>query len=578
MSPSPDQAVLTEPPIGSRPGRFARIRRCTRGVPSARVFAPGSLDAARARLLAVLLAGTRRLPRVLLARPHALTASERRARAATDAFLTGVLIHRVRAHYEGVTFATGLAAAEAPELAARAKVHVELLAAEASEVGSCVMEIQDALTRRGCNPPPFPRSPRHGVAWAGACEALLPVAFQPGSWPTSTEAVPAVSAAIRDDERAGRSLELGVCVGAVFEHVYGLAIADDLHAHAPAGHPDLAQQRASRRASLVSALDRFETLLRDPTLAIVLGTAWIERARHAWFVAGRDTSEVAPPRPWRPAGEAWQPNAWTARFVVGELVPTLERLLAPDQLAPREAIAAYRDRTLDLAGLLRAIVEHGAWKVPAVLEPGAEPRALIVAGGYPRVISVDNLSCVQAFSDDRAAAVNPDPTGLAPYLVGAGHRVFASVTATIDALDLDPNVEGGMRWNRSALADLAAAVRVGAVAATVQHWAWVDRGHLAGFDGWWALMQAGEPCALTLRDAAGRSFAPVFTSEAAVQAFVDAHAIRSEDARWTTIAGVALFSALAERDIDGVWFDPAGPGRGRRFDRAFARLLATTPA
>lgn len=569
-------------------GRFGRRHTSKRGARGALrpgggqlyyrrpVDGSGSLEVARARLLAVLLAGARRLPTVLLARPRAVTAAERRARAATDAFLVGFLIQRVRAYFDGVALVTRLHEGDAPELAARAKVHLDLLGPEASEVSSCVMEVEDALSRRGCNPPPFPRGPEHGSAWARTCEALLPVAFEPGSWPASAEAVPAVSAAMRDDERAGRSLEVGRRVGDVFEQVYALALVDDLRAHAPAGHPELEEQRDERREALAGAIDRFETLLRDPALPVVLGDAWLERGRHAWFTVARDTSDVAPPRPWRPAGEAWQPNGWSARFVIGELVPIIETLLAPDRLTPREAIAAFRDRAIDLPGLLRALVEHAAWKVPAVLQPGAEPRALILASGHPRVLAVDNLSCVQAFSDDRAAAANPDPTGLAPYLVGAGHRVFASVGSDIDALDLDPNVEGGMRWNRSAISDLVAAVRVGALSATVQHWAWVDRSLIASFDAYWALMQGDEPCALSLRDAGGRSFVPVFTAEDAVQAFVAAYALQTGDARWTTVAGGPLFSTIADRDVDGVWIDPAGPGRGRRFDRAFARLLAAT--
>mmetsp|Transcript_25371 Transcript_25371/g.51551 ORF Transcript_25371/g.51551 Transcript_25371/m.51551 type:complete len:223 (+) Transcript_25371:111-779(+) len=200
------------------------------------------------------------------------------------------------------------------------------------------------------------------------------------------------------------------------------------------------------------------------------------------------------------------------------------------------------------ASLLRAVVDHTEWTVSAdqqdAYTAGAAPSHLEVMSGLELAAALPAGGLLRLHH-----APGAKPLTLGPALV-AHLQLFVQIRVVENILS---------RLHRGEELSLSAPCA-----------------RLRDFDSYWVVQQ-GSMLALA-PDVHRRRLAAAFTAEDGLQQFVAARdAVRDEQLIAARLSGVELFGRLAEAELDGVVFNPAGPGSPVPLAKAVAALVLTAP-
>ncbi len=240
----------------------------------------------------------------------------------------------------------------------------------------------------------------------------------------------------------------------------------------------------------------------------------------------------------------------------------------------RQAIQHALDGALSSHALLRRLIDHDGWHVPAGKDEAGRVFFLRVkdqTGRRTLFLCTDKRAY-----DDCVARVGQAALG-SHYVTAAGVDVFASLPAEIDVIGINDYSPPELRYTGAqapALRQWAAAVRVERALATPSP----DLGLVRRFDAYYVVMRqlSGDAHALTLApDKRGRRLAAIFTAPDTVEAF-----LRDQgdggiqfDPVTEQMRGEELFAALQTMPVDGIIFNCVGPVPPRAFVPAFARAV-----
>lgn len=248
--------------------------------------------------------------------------------------------------------------------------------------------------------------------------------------------------------------------------------------------------------------------------------------------------------------------------------------------SPLDAMRAAKQGTLPDWALMRALVSHRAWQVPADAAPAGPDAA-----PTPRLSRSDDGVRLAAWAEPATFAAAHASGGRAATFTGAG--LFGLLGALGDGLAevvLEPGGDAEIRFGTE---------RFGAL----RHWAEVDRitrivrglddapdafDRLRRFDGWHVFERETDDGRQLLRapDARGRALVAVFTAEDTLHSFLArfGERLRGQPIELVRSDGQALFERLAATPgLDGIVFDCAGPLPPKAVRAQFAREVLAAP-
>ena len=247
------------------------------------------------------------------------------------------------------------------------------------------------------------------------------------------------------------------------------------------------------------------------------------------------------------------------------------------QLCPREAVQHFRAERLDADGLLRAIVTHPAWWVPAQSDPAGVARIGIQA-------RENGTRVLEAWSE---RTLMPDDAQAEAVAI-AGFVLFSRVhTYGVHRVTLNHDTPESLFYLSDQFSLLAAWGAVGSVETALVDPELVGDpfGVLHGFNAWHVLVRAGvqqgEAGDIVLApDAQDRELAAVFTAPDACRHFEKSMQLAGvlDEVTVQTVDGSELFGQLQYAGIDGVVFNPLTPLPVRALRaEALAKILAAPP-
>jgi hypothetical protein len=227
-----------------------------------------------------------------------------------------------------------------------------------------------------------------------------------------------------------------------------------------------------------------------------------------------------------------------------------------------QAIRLFLDGSMRSPDLLRALVSHTPWHVPAVATPeGPQPRhyADDEGGQWLRVYSSDE------------ALTQAGYTG--PTLSVSAATWISWLTDDLAGVDMDAETTGALHYKCTQFEFLrrgAACLDVEAVLAGEPREG--GFGILRDYDGWQVVgrQNAARFQMAMVPDRQGRRLAAAFTASDAADAFVRTHGLFGQGVRVVNRRGTDLFAQLDAMDIDGVVFNCVGPTRPVAVARSFA--------
>lgn len=246
--------------------------------------------------------------------------------------------------------------------------------------------------------------------------------------------------------------------------------------------------------------------------------------------------------------------------------------LALDALPIREVMRRRAAGTFSAEQQLRAFLDYPAWSVLV--------RAESVRSGMlvpEAVVDGQGKRCVFLMADDDAATAVARLLGRPIERVTPIPGVDAlAAIGDVDVVQLVAGVDGQAFYERSQLPMLHERVATVRLSHAVLRRGRPDTKALAGAR-FWFLPRVSE--AEVVRGARGEPYLPVFTSEAAVDAFFAPRGAAAAIPRSSVVAapGRALFGSLAQAKQAFV-VDPAGPARARWWTAGLASLVASSPA
>ena len=192
------------------------------------------------------------------------------------------------------------------------------------------------------------------------------------------------------------------------------------------------------------------------------------------------------------------------------------------------------------ASLLRAVVDHAGWSVSAdhqdAYTAGSAPSGLEEMSGLELATALPAGGLLRLHH-----APGATPLTLGPPLV-AHLQLFVQIRVVENILS---------HLQRGATLPLSQPCA-----------------RLRDFDSYWVVQQ-GAMLALA-PDVQRRRLAAAFTAEDSLQQFVAARDVVGAELIAARLSGAELFGRLAEADLDGVVFNPAGPGSPLPLTKAVA--------
>ena len=242
----------------------------------------------------------------------------------------------------------------------------------------------------------------------------------------------------------------------------------------------------------------------------------------------------------------------------------------------RDTLRQFHSQTLAEAHLLRALVSHGAWRLPAVQE-GEQVRPLLRQVGEERWL--------QIFTD--AGAWQAHPRGLpedqraAGWVETTGEWVFGSLSDELTGLDVNPDLPEAVNFRQAGFPVLRSWSRALAVERVLTSQdASEDAARLlldARFQIAFTLDDAGQPQLALAPDPQGRALAAVFTAPDAALTYQEAaQKALQREIRISEIQGDHLFAQLAQMPLEGIVFNCLGPVSPVAVSRQFAQAFVAS--
>ena len=460
---------------------------------------------------------------------------------AGDAFQLGYLPHQFKAHFAAAELLESLHGADGP-LGERVGLMLASLPERGPEIMSCLFQLENIVgSRLEVQPPQPPQSvadcARFGAAIAAAFDGKKPteeqrVAYQLGERVGIAEAwlaiaVRAVSLSVpaRDDARIAEPLRTA-------------RQALQAAASAPAIETSCPTQRGEQVALARWLGAAVEVAARPPEDALIL-----ELSKIAFQVCG--------------CARSLESAAWGT---------------------PRTSVRAWHEKQMDGRALMQRLCEHHRFWTPCTTDAQGRPD--------PKIFQFDKRVLV-LFSDPTVIEQRPDfLKAETQYLTVPGALLLGALDdkidlVVIDPMGNDPKNPQTINYLRELHALLKQIAHETAFELLACDW---SRLQLAPFRDYkfWLQNGPGGPQMFSVRDGYGRQRAAVFSSEAALDAYITAHATPEQAKTWAPdlrflIPGDALFAGLAKTPAEGFILNPAGPGRTRAFNRkTLERLAAPT--
>jgi hypothetical protein len=249
----------------------------------------------------------------------------------------------------------------------------------------------------------------------------------------------------------------------------------------------------------------------------------------------------------------------------------------------RGLIQAWQRREIDGVGLMRGLVSFDKWMVPVTQAAAGD----MLGGEPPRIaFSVDDQGVRRLLIFSSSEAYDALRTRLGPaappeqhFLSTTGTWVFAAPAGSFDWIVVDPSTEWEIAYGADhlpRLAQTAAAVSAERALAALRSPSGEPdpssiptvRDH-PGYI--LAVIKEGEQVRLALApDPQGRVLAAVFTHDDCFDAFASGV---GGGLMMLNLPGRQLFEQLAETQLDGIVFNPAGPPAPVAFAAAFSRVI-----
>jgi hypothetical protein len=227
-------------------------------------------------------------------------------------------------------------------------------------------------------------------------------------------------------------------------------------------------------------------------------------------------------------------------------------------MKPEESMALFHNGELQFRPLLRELIGHNGWIIPASEED--EER--------PVLWRMDGKLWLLAFSSDETFKEYLDDESASRAQTVDGRWLFSSLSPPIDGVVLDAGKTHGTQFDSEKFDYL----RIWAQGLKVER---ILSG-AAGEDGFPFLREfegyrlpvvqseSGKAHIALAPDAQGRKLAAVFTAEDCLEAFLkDAQGAYGEGLLVDTLDGAKLFEQLKALPLDGVVFNCSGPAKPR---------------
>ena len=457
---------------------------------------------------------------------------------AGDAFQLGYLQHHFHAHFAAAEMLEPLRGAGG-NLGERAARMLASLPERGPEIMSCLFQLENIVGNRlQVTPPQPPQSAADCARFAQAIDA----AFE-GSKPGDDERI-----AFRLGDRVGNAEAwLAIAVKA-----FSLAVAAPADAR-------VADRLHTARAAMQAAAAARAVETTCPTM----------RREHAalgrWLGAAIEAAARTPEDPR---------ILELAQFAL-QLSGCARSLEAAAWGTPRASVRAWREERLSGALLMRRLCEHHRFSTPCTTDAQGRPD--------PKVFEFDKR-VLFLFSDPETIEQRPDLLRAeTQYLTAPGAFLLGGLNdgvdlVVIDPMGNDPSNPLTINYPRHLHATLKQVAHEVSFELGACDWTRLELPPFRTYP-FWLQNGPGGPQNFVVRDGYGRARVAVFTSEAALETHIAAHASPEQaksyvrDLRFV-MSGDALFAALAKLPIDGLILNPSGPGRTRAFNRKTLEMLA----
>lgn len=228
-------------------------------------------------------------------------------------------------------------------------------------------------------------------------------------------------------------------------------------------------------------------------------------------------------------------------------------------------LLGYKEGTTGINALLRALMEHPTWLV-----------ARNADGSFTARADEDGNPWLTLFHSPDAEAEYTAATGhsLTHRGIIAGYAAAIGLTDGMAGVDFDPESPVALHLPASEFDTLHAWARAIQLERVLADPSEVDDPFVLyhAFERYYVVVADygdGERVVMA-PDPKGRTLFAVFTALDAVQAFLrDRGATVGTNPRVLTFSGAKLFGSLAQRELDGIVFNCAGPTRPKAFQTGF---------
>ena len=459
---------------------------------------------------------------------------------AGDAFQLGYLPHQFKAHFAAAELLQALQGADG-ELAKRVGLMLSALPERGPEIMSCLFQLENIVgSRLEVQPPQPPQSEADCARFAEAVGAAFEAAK-----PT-------------DEQRI--AFELGERVGHAEAWLAIAVKAISLSVPAP-DHPAIAP-RLTRAREALAAIGAAPVATVDPTQKAedAAITRWVGAA-----------GEVAARKP----EDALILELAKIAYQICACARSLE---AAAWGTPRASVRAWHEKKMNGRELMQRLCEHHRFSTPATADAQGRPD--------PKIFQFDKRVLV-LFSDGETIEQRPDHfRAETQYLTVPGAFLLGALNddidlVVIDPMGNDPSNPMTINYPRELHPVLKQVAHEVAFELLACDWSRLQLEPFLEYR-FWLQNGPGGPQMFTVRDGYGRQRVAVFSSEAALDAHIAAHATPEQAKTYTgdlrfVIPGAALFAGLARAPIEGFVLNPSGPGRTRAFNRkTLERLAAPT--
>lgn len=246
--------------------------------------------------------------------------------------------------------------------------------------------------------------------------------------------------------------------------------------------------------------------------------------------------------------------------------------MEPQRNPIREALRARHAGRLDEIDLLRTLVSHGAWRVPAI-QDGEQHRLLIHERAGERWL--------QLFTDGEALQEHLDAighTGDLAWVETTGEWLFSNLADDLTGLAINATLPDGVRFTAEHFPTLRSWGRALTIeAALTERRSDEDTVNLLAESAFliaFITAEGGTPQIALAPDPQGRKLAAVFTAPDTTRTFTDA-AGKALGRQLTvqSVIGRSLFASLSQMPIDGLVFNCLGPSNPIAVTLAFTEAF-----